>query len=83
MWFVEWVDSTSDCTTAWNDRAETVEALATMPEKDMLCKTCGFLLYEDAHVVCLTLSYHATEVGAYIIIPVECIRHSYALRRTA
>jgi hypothetical protein len=80
MRYIEWVDSTSECGSAWLDRAEAVEGLSTMPEADMICKTCGFVLFENDHIVAITSCYHASECGPYVTIPVECIRYSATLR---
>jgi len=80
MRYIEWVDSTTECGTAWHDRDETVEACATMIDADMICKTCGFVLFENDSVVVITQSHHKGEVGCYITIPVECIRYSQPLR---
>jgi len=80
MWYVEWVDSTTECGTAWHDRKDTKEACATMPEDDMLCRTCGFVLHNDENIVVITQSYHDDEVGVYITIPTVCIKRIEVLK---
>lgn len=81
MRYVEWVDSTSECDSAWADRRTTVEALTLMTDEDMICKTAGFVLFENSRILCITQSYHDTEVGACLTIPVDCIRLSVRLEK--
>ena len=58
-----------------------MERFAAMTDEDMLCKTCGFVMYEDDSIVVVTSCHHDTEVGTYTTIPVECIRFSTSIRR--
>ena len=81
MRVVEWVDSTATCNLPWHDKAETIKECEQADPNDMLCHTCGFLLYEDDHMIVLTLSNHGDEVGMYICIPREAIRTTHTLRR--
>ena len=80
MRYIEWVDSMSECDTPWHDRDEAVKACEEITDKDMICKTCGFVLFENDKIIVITGSYHAGEVGMYITIPVECIRRSCSVR---
>ena len=71
--YVRWIDSTTECNSAWNNREEVLKECKALTEKDLLCKTAGFLLIEsDDHIV-VTMNYHETEVGPYLIIPRCCI----------
>jgi hypothetical protein len=80
MRLIEWVDSTTECTTAWHDRADMVAACEAMTDTDMLCRTLGFVIYENDRIIVITQSYHSGECGPCITIPVECIRRSHRVK---
>ena len=73
MWYVEWVDSATECGTAWHDRKEQVDACEETTLKDLSCRTCGFCLYNTEDFIVITQSYHESEVGVCITIPTKAI----------
>ena len=81
--YIEWVDSTAEVGSAWNDLDDTLKACQDMEENMMLCKTAGFLLHEDETSITITLSHHNSECGPYITIPIECVRKQLQLEKRA
>tara|TARA_R110001583_G_scaffold8524_1_gene40862 strand:+ start:4683 stop:4976 length:294 start_codon:yes stop_codon:yes gene_type:complete len=71
--FVRWIDSTTECNTAWNNREEVTKECESLTDKDLLCKTAGFLLLDKDEYIVVTMNYHETEIGPYLIIPRCCI----------
>lgn len=71
--YVRWIDSTTECSSAWNNREEVTKECKALTEKDLMCKTSGFLLVDEDDWIVVTMNYHETEIGPYLIIPRVCI----------
>ncbi len=67
---VDWIDSTTECGQAWNDKKTTVKELedAEYP-RSLMCHTVGFLVHENDHAITLALSTCEVEIGPYTMIP--------------
>lgn len=78
MELIEWVDSMGG--NGWQPKEVYLEAAKETP---MLCRSCGFLIYEDKERVALALSENFNAFNGQIIIPKVAITSRTPLNANA
>ena len=77
---VEWVDTISNCKTAWHDSEEAVPEAQAIKESDMMCYTTGWVIAENNDTLTIVHSYTDVEVSAPITIPKCAVRKRTLLK---